>query len=324
MNEKNQKPKKLLDLVREKIRLNHYSIRTERSYVNWIYRFILFHKKKHPKEMGEKEIEAFLTHLAVNKKVAASTQNQAFNALLFLYRKVLEIRLKDEINATRAKRPKKIPVVMTPEETRSVISALQGQSKLIAQILYGGGLRLMEVLRLRIHDIDFSANEITVRSGKGNKDRLTILPQSIEETLNEHIRRVKMLHEKDLREGYGSVYLPNAYLRKSKNAANSWQWQYVFPAKSLSKDPWSGEIRRHHIDATSFHKALKNAIGLSGIIKHVTSHTFRHSFATHLLQNGYDIRTIQELLGHEDVATTMIYTHVLRQGARGVKSPLDE
>jgi len=315
--------KKLLDQVRDVIRLKHYSIRTEKAYVSWIRRFILFHNKRHPKEMGSREIEAFLTHLAVNKHVAASTQNQAFNALLFLYREVLKIQLDDSINAVRAKTPKRLPTILTKEEVRCVIDAMSDNHKLMAKLLYGSGLRLMECLRLRVKDIDFEQNQIFVREGKGMKDRVTVLPESLKAPLQDHLKRVKMMHEDDLVNGYGRVYLPYALERKYRNANREWIWQYVFPSKSLSKDPRSGEVRRHHLNESGLQKAVKKVAKLAGINKPVSCHTFRHCFATHLLENGYDIRTVQELLGHEDVSTTMIYTHVLNRGGMAIRSPVD-
>jgi len=314
-----------MDRVREIMRLKHYSIRTEQAYVGWILRYIHFHSKRHPKDLGVPEIEAFLTHLAVEGNVAGSTQNQAFNALLFLYRNVLNISLEGaEIDAVRAHKKRNIPVVMTKDEVKRVIMAMSGVHQLMAKLLYGSGLRLMECLRLRVHDVDFEMNEITVRDGKGFKDRITLLPEPVQPTFREHLERVKILHEKDLADGYGSVYLPYALARKYRNADREWGWQYVFPAKGLSKDPRSGKIRRHHIHESALQKAVKQAVRRAGIVKKVSPHTFRHSFATHLLMDGSDIRTIQELLGHKDVSTTMIYTHVLRQqGIQTTKSPLD-
>ncbi len=314
---------KLLDLVRQKIRLKHYSIRTEEAYVSWIKRYIFFHDKKHPKDMGKEEIEAFLTDLAIKGKVAASTQNQAFNALVFLYKQVLGIDLEDKINAMRAKGPKRVPTVLTVDETFALLDAMTGVHQLIAKILYGCGLRSIECARLRVKDIDFGLNQIIVRDGKGNKDRITVFPEDIKGALAEHLNYVKKLHEKDLQDGYGTVYLPNALSRKYKNADKEWGWKYVFPSKTLSIDPRNGIKRRHHIHLNSIHKSLKNACRLAGIVKPVSAHTLRHSFATHLLQDGYDIRTIQELLGHKNVETTMIYTHVLNKGGRAVHSPLD-
>lgn len=315
--------KKLLDVVRDTIRRKHYSIRTEEAYVNWIRRFILFHGKRHPKDMGAAEVEAFLTHLATEGHVSASTQNQAFSALLFLYREVLHRELDAPVHALRAKESRHIPAVLTREEVRQVIAQLSGVYQLQARLLYGSGLRLLECLRLRVKDIDFQRRAITVRDTKGNEDRITMLPDSVIEPLKEHLQRVKRLHEEDLAKGYGSVYLPDALDRKYPNASREWIWQYVFPSDRLSTDPRSGVVRRHHLDASGLQKAVRAAARAAGINKRVTCHTFRHSFATHLLENGYDIRTVQELLGHKNVKTTMIYTHVLQRGGLAVRSPLD-
>ena len=315
--------KRLLDQVRDAIRLKHYSIRTEQAYVNWIKRYIFFHNLEHPRDMGIPEIEAFLTHLAVDKNVAASTQNQAFAALLFLYREVLKIDLEGPIDSIRAKKPQRLPTVMTREEVMAVITAMSGTFQLIAKLLYGSGLRLIECLRLRVKDIDFAQHQIIVRDGKGMKDRVTMLPDTLVEPLREHLQRVKMLHQQDLAEGYGAVYLPAALERKYPHANREWIWQYVFPAAKRSKDPRSGVIRRHHLGTSAIQNAVRKAAKLAGINKHVTPHTFRHSFATHLLEAGYDIRTVQELLGHKTIKTTMIYTHVLNKGPLAVRSPLD-
>ena len=317
------KPRKLLDQARDVMRVKHYAFRTEGTYVGWIKRFILFHDKKHPNEMGEPEVEAFLTWLAVEKQVSKSTQNQAFNALIFLYREVLKCPLEGRIDAVRSSKKQRLPIVMSKDETHRVLSAMNGITQLMAKLLYGSGLRLMECIRLRVKDIDFEINEIRVHSGKGDKDRLVPLPESIRPALQIHLERVKLIHEHDLAEGYGNVYLPNALARKYPNAGKEWEWQYVFPSGKLSLDPRKNVMRRHHMDPSSLDRAIKRAVKLAGITKRVTSHTFRHSFATHLLQTGTDIRTIQSLLGHNDVSTTMIYTHVLRQGGQGVKSPLD-
>lgn len=316
-------PKKLLDQVREMIRLKHYSRRTEKSYVSWIRRFILFHDKRHPQDMGNREIEAFLTDLAVKQKVAASTQNQAFNALLFLYRIVLKKELEGQINAIRARRPRRLPTVLSRQEARQVIEAMSGTQQLVVKLLYGCGLRLLECLRLRVKDVDFERNEITIRDGKGMKDRVTVLPVATKPALREHLQRVKLLHEADLARGRGGVCLPFALSRKYPNANREWGWQYVFPATGHYRDMETGEWRRHHLHETCVQRALKRAVRLTLISKPVHCHTFRHSFATHLLEGGYDIRTVQELLGHEDVSTTMIYTHVLNRGGLAVRSPLD-
>lgn len=319
-----ERPKKLLDQVRDAIRLKHYSIRTEQSYVAWIKRYVLFHQKRHPKDMGIAEIEAFLTHLAVKENVAASTQNQALSALLFLYRQVLRQDLDGPIDSIRAKKPKRLPTVLTKDEVRRVIGELSGAHRLMAQLLYGSGLRLMECVRLRVKDIDFTQHLMIVRDGKGQEDRITMLPDSLIAPLQEHLQRVKRLHQEDLARGHGSVYLPFALERKYPNAGREWIWQYVFPANRLSVDPRTGIVRRHHVDESNLQKAVREAARQTGIAKRVTCHTFRHSFATHLLENGYDIRTVQELLGHKDVKTTMIYTHVLNRGGLAVRSPLDE
>ena len=317
-------PKKLLDRVRDAIRRKHYSIRTEQAYVRWVKRYILFHGKRHPKDMGAPEIETFLTHLAVEDRVAASTQNQALQALLFLYRKVLRQNLDETIDAVRAKRPARLPTVLTKEEAGAVIGMLSGTHQLMARLLYGSGLRLMECVRLRVKDVDFAQKQIVVRDGKGMKDRVTMLPGVVVDPLRQHLQRVHALHERDLTLGYGSVYMPSALERKYPQAAREWIWQYVFPSRRLSKDPRTGATRRHHIHENTLQKAVKRATHMAGVNKRVTCHTFRHSFATHLLENGYDIRTVQELLGHKDVKTTMVYTHVLNRGGLAVRSPLDD
>jgi integron integrase len=306
------------------MRVKHYSIRTEQAYVDWIRRFILFHGKRHPDTMGEQEIAAFLTHLAVNRNVAASTQNQALSALLFLFQQVLDRKLDFIAGVERVRRPPKLPVVLTRNETRSVIAHISGDYRLLAELLYGSGLRLMECVRLRIKDIDFGYNQITVRGGKGLRERVTILPVRLRQPLQSHLARVKQLHERDLARGGGNVYLPSALSRKYPNAQRAWIWQYVFPAAKPSLDPRSGENRRHHIPEKNLQNAVKKAILAADIAKAASCHTFRHSFATHLLESGYDIRTVQELLGHKDVATTMIYTHVLNKPGLGVRSPIDE
>ncbi len=315
---------KLLDEVRDAIRVRHYSIRTEQAYIDWIRRFIIFHNKRHPLEMGEKEISQFLTHLAVNRNVAASTQNQALSAILFLYRQVLNRPLDWIDNIERAKKPERLPVVLTRDETRALLDQLKGVNHLIASLLYGSGLRLMEALRLRVKDIEFHYNQIIVRDGKGAKDRVTMLPLSLKDPLRDQLKRACAIHQADLREGFGAVYLPYALERKYPDANRQWRWQYVFPAATRSIDPLSGIECRHHLSETSVQRAVKAAIEKAGIAKPASCHTLRHSFATHLLEDGYDIRTIQELLGHKDVSTTMIYTHVLNRGGRGVQSPLDQ
>jgi len=313
----------LLDRVRDRIRLKHYSIRTEQAYVEWIRRFILFHGKRHPAEMGAPEIVAFLTDLAVERNVAAATQNLARTALLFLYREILDIELPWLEGVQHAKRPVHLPVVLSRSEVLEVLERLRGTHRLIGSLLYGAGLRIMEGVRLRVKDVDFERREIVVRDGKGAKDRVTLLPRSARTRLRAHLRVVQALHERDLAEGFGEVYLPTALERKWPSAPREWCWQYVFPASSLSPDPRTGVIRRHHLSDQAFQRAMRQAVRDAGIAKPATPHSLRHSFATHLLESGYDIRTVQELLGHSDVSTTMIYTHVLNRGGRAVISPLD-
>jgi len=315
---------KLLDRVRHIIRRKGYSIRTEEAYVSWIKRFVLFHNKRHPKDMGVPQIEAFLTHLAVDLDVSPSTQNQALQAILFLYREVLQHPIEDQLNFLRAKRSRHLPVVLTKEQVQRVLDAMSGTPKIVAQLLYGSGLRLMEALRLRVKDLDFDQRQIIVRDGKGMKDRITILPQSLIPALQAHLKHVRLVHDQDLAHGYGSVYLPYALERKYPNAHREWIWQYVFPSPILSQDPRGGATRRHHLHESVIQRAVRKAAKLAAIEKRVTPHTFRHSFATHLLESGYDIRTVQELLGHKDVKTTMIYTHVLNRGGLAVRSPLDD
>jgi integron integrase len=316
-------PPKLLDQMRDKLRLKHYAYKTEKSYLNWAKRYILFHNKRHPKEMGNAEIEEFLTHLAVDRQVAASTQNQAFNAILFLYRDVLHQELNIPINAIRARPTRYLPTVLTQTEVQELLKQLSGVYLLIAKILYGSGLRLSEALRLRIKDLDFAQMQIVVRDSKGQKSHVTMLPTSVVEELKLHLQRVKHLHQQDLHRGNGLVNLPFALARKYPNAGREWIWQYVFPSDRLTYDPRSEAIVRHHLHESSLQKAVKQAVRLTRIGKRVGCHTLRHSFATHLLIASYDIRTVQELLGHKDVRTTMIYTHVLNRGGRGVRSPLD-
>jgi integron integrase len=314
---------RLLDQVRGKIRLKHYSIRTEQTYVDWIKRFILHFDKRHPRDLGAAEVEAFLTHLAVAGKVAASTQNQAKSALLFLYKAVLGIELPWLDNVERAKAPKRLPVVLTRAEVQALLTRLEGTHWLMASLLYGAGLRLMECLRLRVKDVEFVRKEILVRDGKGFKDRVTTLPAALVAPLREHLERVRELHRQDLAAGYGAVFLPYALERKYPGAARDWGWQYVFPSAKLSVDPRSDAPRRHHVQDQALQRAVRQAARDADLAKPATPHTLRHSFATHLLEGGYDIRTVQELLGHADVSTTMIYTHVLNKGGRGVTSPLD-
>ena len=316
-------PPKLLDRVRWHLRVKHYSIRTEKTYVDWIRRFILFHGKRHPNDMAEEEISTFLTHLAVERRVAASTQNQALCALLFLYTQVLERKLDFMDKIERVTRPPKIPVVLTPSEAHAVLGRLKGEYRLMAELLYGSGLRLMECIRLRIKDIDFGYGHITVRDGKGMHERVTLLPERVRRPLQLHLERVKNLHQQDVANGEGEVYLPFGLRRKYPNAGRSWAWQYVFPAAKLSTDPRSRETRRHHASEKSLQNAVKLAMKQARIAKAASCHTFRHSFATHLLEHGQDIRTVQELLGHKDVSTTMIYTHVLNKPGLAVRSPLD-
>lgn len=316
-------PKKLLDQLRDAIRIKHYAYSTEKTYVHWAKRYILFHNKRHPAEMGVPDIEAFLTHLAQDENVAASTQNQAFNALLFLYRNVLHVELDAPIQALRAKRTQHFPTVLSKDEATRVLAGLQGLHQLMARLLYGSGLRLMECLRLRVKDIDFEQSQIVVRQGKGEKDRLTMLPTSLVAPLKAQIAFVRQQHARDLADGVGSVELPFALARKYPNADKELAWQYVFPSDRLSTDPRSGVVRRHHLDPSGLQRAVKAAATLAKINKPVSPHTFRHCFATHLLEAAYDIRTVQELLGHKDVKTTMIYTHVLNRGPKAVRSPLE-
>jgi integron integrase len=317
-----QKPK-LLDQVRQAIRMRHYSPRTEETYVHWIKRFIFFHNKRHPAEMGEKEIARFLSTLASELHVSASTQNQALNAILFLYRHVLSKDIGYVDGVVRANRPKRLPTVLTRQEVKSIFGCLDSSDWLMAMLLYGAGLRLMECLRLRVKDIDFTSNQILVRAGKGDKDRHTMLPGAVKEPLAKHFDLIRRQHQRDLERGMGRVALPNALERKYPNAGKEWAWQWVFPATSHYTDRVTGQRRRHHLHESVLQKAMKEAVRNAGIPKPASPHTLRHSFATHLLEDGYDIRTVQELLGHRDVSTTMIYTHVLNRGGRGVNSPAD-
>jgi integron integrase len=314
---------KLLDRVRQLMRLRHYSLRTEEAYIGWIRRYILFHDKRHPRELDEKHVSEFLSNLAIKGHVAAATQNQALNALLFLYKEVLQRELGFVGNVLRVKRPPKAPVVLSPSEVRTVLSQLDGQYRMMAQLLYGSGLRLLECLRLRVKDVDLHYLHITVRDPKGGRERKTMLPVSLAAPLRQHLEKVRARHQHDLADGFGSVYLPGALERKTPGASREWAWQFVFPAERRSIDARTGIERRHHVNEKNLQNAVKAAVRKSKIPKRASCHTLRHSFATHLLENGYDIRTVQELLGHKDVSTTMIYTHVLNKPGIGVKSPLD-
>jgi integron integrase len=324
-NPSSPQAKKLLDQYRETLRVKQYSRRTEETYANWVRQFILYHNKRHPRQMGVPEINQFITHLVVERHVSASTQNQAISAILFLYRHVLAMQL-DETTfaAMRPSKSKRVPTVLSKAEALAVIQKMSGTYRLMAQLMYGSGLRLMECLRLRVKDLDFQNHQIIVRDGKGGDDRITMFPDTLLEPLRLQLKYVQAMHQKDLAEGFGTVYLPHALNTKYPNAAREFAWQYVFPAAELSTDPVTGLKQRHHIHETSLQKAVRAAAKAAGINKPVSPHTFRHSFATHLLQNGYDIRTVQELLGHKDVKTTMIYTHVLQRGGLAVRSPLDD
>jgi len=317
------KPGKLLDQIREVMRYHHYAIRTEQTYVKWILDYIRFNETRHPREMGKPEVERFLSHLAINRNVATSTQNQALNAILFLYKYVLDMPLNDYIDATRSKKQKKLPTVLSNSEISQFFQHISGTNELMAKLLYGAGLRLMECIRLRVKDVDFENNQIIVRDGKGGKDRATVLPKPIREDLRFHLKGVRKLFEQDLAEGRADVYMPHALARKYTGAGKSWIWQWVFPAKNYSRDPGTQKIRRHHTHETGLQKAVSNAAKKAGINKRVSPHTLRHSFATHMLEAGKDIRCVQELLGHADVRTTMRYTHVMSTNFETLGSPLD-
>jgi len=314
---------KLLDQARIAMRQRHYSLKTEKSYISWMKRFILFHNKRHPKDMGDVEIEQFLNHLVLKRGVSASTQAQALNAVVFLYKQVLEMEIGQFENLRKSNKPKRLPVVLSVSEVGQILSLLDGRNHLMASLLYGSGLRLMECIRLRIQDIDFDYSQLHVRNGKGQKDRVTTLPKSLFNELRNQMKQTRLIHQQDLEEGFGEVWLPPALSRKYPSAGREWGWQYLFPATKRSIDPTSSRERRHHLDEKVLQRAVKQAVRQSGITKRASCHTFRHSFATHLLERGQDIRTVQELLGHSDVSTTMIYTHVLNQGGMGVQSPLD-
>ncbi len=318
------KPGKLLDQVREVMRYHHYAIRTEQTYIKWILDYIRFNGTRHPQEMGKPEVEGFLSHLAVNRNVAVSTQNQALNAILFLYKYVLDMPLNDDIDAIRSKKQKKLPTVLSPPEVSQLFHHISGTNELMAKLLYGAGLRLMECIRLRVKDVDFENHQIIVRDGKGGKDRATVLPKTLKEDLRFHLKGVQKFFEQEEAEGHADVYMPHALAKKYPGAGKSWIWQWVFPAKSRSKDPRTQKVRRHHTHETGLQKAVANAAKKAGIHKRVSPHTLRHSFATHMLEAGKDIRRVQELLGHSDVRTTMIYTHVMSTNFETLGSPLDD
>lgn len=313
----------LLVALGQQLRLRHYSERTTRTYIRWVVRYVRFHGTRHPSELSQEDVVEFLSALAVRNRVSASTQNQAMAAISFLYRDVLSTPLEELSQIARAKRAVRLPVVLTKDEVKQVIARMEGTPRLVAMLLYGSGLRVLECLRLRVKDIDFASHEIVVRGGKGDKDRLTMLPVGLEDALRDHLGEVRAVHERDLRRGGGRVDVPDALARKYPKAATEWRWQYVFPASRTYIDVVSRELRRHHLHVTVVQRAVAEAVRATGLTKRATCHTFRHSFATHLIENGYDIRTVQELLGHTDVRTTMIYTHVLRSGGRGVISPID-
>ncbi len=314
---------KLLSDLRTEIRRRSYSYRTEQAYTKWVVRYVKFHNLTHPKQLNEKNVVAYLNHLANERNVASSTQNQALCAIIFLYKHVLNIQLEEFKEFKRAKKYNPLPVVLTEQEVKRVLSYTEGVTGLILRLMYGSGLRISEALRIRIKDLDFEYQELTVRSGKGQKDRITLIPDSLIIPLKEQVNRCKKLHAKDLKKGWGQTILPNALAKKYPNAAKEFKWQYLFPSKYRQKDPRTGIKHRYHLSTSKVQRLVKRAAYLAQIDKNVTTHTFRHSFATHLLRNGYDIRTVQELLGHQSVETTTIYTHVLNKGGRGVQSPLD-
>ena len=318
------RPRSLVDETRRVMRLRHYSIRTEDAYVQWIRRFIRFSGGRHPREMGSEEIIAFLSHLAIEGKVAAATQNQALNAISFLYRRVLDRELGDLGSMVRAKKRRHLPVVLTRSEVNGLLSRLDGVHRLAAGLMYGAGLRLMETVRLRAKDLDLERREIVIRNGKGGRDRVTVLPARLVGPLRDQLARARAIHQADLTEGFGSVFMPDALARKFRGANREWPWQYVFPAAARSRDPRSGAMRRHHFGEGAIQRAVKRAVREAGLVKRASCHSLRHSFATHLLEGGYDIRTVQQLLGHRSVTTTMVYTHVLNRGGLAVRSPLDQ
>jgi integron integrase len=318
-----KKEKRLVERLKDAIRSRHYSLRTEKAYWYWVRYFIFFHGKRHPGEMGAPEVTAFLSWLATERNVAAATQNQALSALLFLYKNVLGVELPWLGDLVRAQRPVRLPTVLSEAEVRRLLACVQGSARLMVGLLYGAGLRQIECLSLRIKDIDFAYRQIVVRDGKGARDRATMLPENLVQPLQEHLGRVRALHGRDVKDGFGEVHLPYALARKYPRAARAWAWQFVFPSANRSTDPESGVVRRHHVHPDTLSRAVGVAARRAAIDKRVSCHTLRHSFATHLLERGYDIRTVQELLGHSDVSTTMIYTHVMNKGARAVKSPLD-